>query len=75
MRQLGAEFKFWDGQIVLYRMLRKRHSGVKYVNLGPMYNDSYFNSETVLWHVKHKHFDEKPWREETQKWKALLSQS
>ena len=78
MRRLGTQWKFWDGQIIIYKMLRKKYAGITYLNLGPMYNDSFFNEQTVMWHVKHHHFTDPRWVKETQKWKtqitALLSE-
>lgn len=73
MRRLGAKFKFWDGQIILYRMLRKRFGGIKFINLGSNYNDSLFNDCTVMWHVKHKHCDNPLWAKEFKLWKSRLS--
>jgi hypothetical protein len=73
MRRLGEQFRFWDGQIILYRMIQKRYAGIKFVNLGSTYNDSLFNDGTVLWHAKHKHFTDRKWAKETAKWKSRLS--
>lgn len=68
--RLGHPKGWYDGQEGLYTTWRRHKNHVRHVQLDVKYNDNLMSPHSLIWHVKHGHYDEQPWKKEWSKWKV-----
>ena len=57
---IGSEFAFYAGQLALHTMAVKHQASIRFVPLDKKYNDNKFKKDSLIWHSKHGHINEKP---------------
>jgi len=64
MAFLGDNWSFYAGQQAIYTMYLNYQDKIKLIPMEEKYNDCKFRQESFIWHSKHSHIDEKPFRRE-----------
>lgn len=62
LNDIGENWQFFDGQRQMYFTWLKHKEKVKLINLDKKYNDLHYGKDSHIWHARHTHLDEWPFK-------------